>query len=48
MGEYYDKMMSGVGETLDRIDKEKKDFKNAKVTDKLIEGEIKDAERKKR
>ena len=34
MGEYYDKMMSGVGETLDRIDKEQKDFKKAKVTDK--------------
>ena len=30
----YDKMMARVGETLDSIKKEKKDFKNAKVTDK--------------
>jgi len=34
VGEYYDKMMSGVGETLDSIDKEKAAFKKAKVTDK--------------
>jgi hypothetical protein len=34
VGEYYDKMMSGVGETLDSIDKEKAAIKKAKVTDK--------------